>query len=145
MARSRKSRKSRKKTTPTSALYVVGVLLLLALVVYVGVSVYGIFAPRPSREVESTVLVLNGCGEEDVGRETLRYLRDLGIDVVDARNAGSFGYEESIVVDRSGDFGAAVEVARMLRVPNVIQQIPETPLVDIIVVIGANHDWLEQL
>jgi hypothetical protein len=125
-------------------LYSVGVIVLLATVIYVGVSVYGLVAPRPSREVESAVLVLNGCGTEDIGLRTTRYLRDRDFDVVDFRNADSFNYEETIVVDRAGDMGAALEVARMLRTPNVIQQIPETPLEDIIIIVGADHSWLAE-
>ena len=139
-------RKRKRKATPSSALYSAGVLVLLAGVIYVAVSVYGLVAPRPSREVESAVLVLNGCGAEDAGLLTTRYLRDpkRGFDVVDFRNADSFDYEESIVVDRAGDMGAAIEVARLLRIPNVIQQIPETPLVDIIIIVGADHSWLDE-
>ncbi len=45
-------------------------------------------------------------------------------------------------MDRAGDMGAALEVARMLRIRNVIQQIPETPLEDIIIIGGADHGWL---
>jgi len=136
----------KRKATPSSVLYNVGVFVLLAGVIYVAVSLYGLVAPRPSREVESAVLVLNGCGEEDIGLLTTRYLRDpeRGLDVVDFKNADSFDYEESIVVDRAGDMGAAMELARMLRIPNVIQQIPETPLVDIIIIVGADHSWLAE-
>ena len=139
-------KRRKRKATPSSALYSFGVLVLLAGVIYVGVSVYGLVAPRPSREVESAVLVLNGCGAKNIGLLTTRYLRDpeRGLDVVDFRNADSFDYEESIVVDRSGDMGAALDVARMLRIPNVIQQIPETPFVDIIVIVGADHSWLAE-
>lgn len=141
----KKTRKRRKqKPSPSSMLYSLSVLVLLAGVVYIGVSVYGLFAPRTSREVESAVLVLNGCGIEGIGLETARYLRGLGLDVVDFRNADSFDYEETIVVDRAGDMGAAVAVARMLNIPNVIQQIPETPLVDIIIVVGADHSWFSE-
>ncbi len=75
-------RRSR-KATPSSVLYSVGVIVLLAAVIYVGVSVYGLVAPRPRREVESAVLVLNGCGAEDIGLRTARYLRDRDLDVVD--------------------------------------------------------------
>ncbi len=136
-------RRSR-KATPSSVLYSVSVIVLLAAVIYVAVSVYGLVAPPPSREVESVVLVQNGCGTEDIGLRTTRYLRDRGFDVVDFKNADSFDYEETIVVDRAGDMGAALEVARMLRIPNVIQQIPETPLVDIIIIVGADHSWLAE-
>ena len=136
-------RRSR-KATPSSVLYSVSVIVLLAAVIYVAVSVYGLVAPPPSREVESVVLVQNGCGTEDIGLRTTRYLRDRGFDVVDFKNADSFDYEETIVVDRAGDMGAALEVARMLRIPNVIQQIPETPLEDIIIIVGADHSWLTE-
>ena len=136
-------RRSR-KATPSSVLYSVSVIVLLATVIYVAVSVYGLVAPPPSREVESVVLVQNGCGTEDIGLRTTRYLRDRGFDVVDFKNADSFDYEETIVVDRAGDMGAALEVARMLRIPNVIQQIPETPLEDIIIIVGADHSWLTE-
>ncbi len=143
--RKRKSgRRRSRKATPSSVLYSAGVLVLLAAVIYVAVSVYGLVAPRPSREVESAVLVMNGCGAEDIGLLTARYLRDRGLDVVDFKNADSFDYEETIVVDRAGDMGAALEVARMLRVRNVIQQIPETPLEDIIIIVGADHSWLAE-
>lgn len=148
MATKRKPRKKstkkrrRRKATPSSVLYSVSVLILLAAVVYLAVSIYGLVAPRPSREVESAVLVLNGCGVEGVGLQTARFLRERGLDVVDFRNADSFDYKETIVVDRAGDMGAAVQVARMLNIANVVQQIPETPLVDIIIVVGADHSWL---
>lgn len=149
MANRRKPKKKtgkrrKQKASPSSMLYSLGVLVLLASVVYVGVSVYGLFAPRTSREVESAVLVLNGCGIEGIGLETARYLRERGLDVVDFRNADSFDYEETIVVDRAGDMGAAVAVARMLNIPNVIQQVPETPLVDIIIVVGADYSWFPE-
>ena len=134
----------RRKATPSSVLYSVGVIVLLAAVIYVGVSVYGLVAPRPSREVESAVIVQNGCGDEGIGLLTTRYLRDRGLDVVDFKNADSFDYEETIIVDRAGDMGAALELARMLRIRNVIQQIPETPLEDIIIIVGADHSWLAE-
>ena len=135
-------KRRKRKATPSSVLYSFGVLILLVAVVYIAVSLYGLVARRPSREVESAVLVLNGCGVEGIGLKTARYLRERGLDVVDFRNADSFDYEETIVVDRAGDMGAAVQVARMLRIANVIQQIPETPLVDIIIIVGADQSWI---
>jgi hypothetical protein len=134
------SRRKKRRPTPASALYTVGMIILLAAVVYLALSLYGLFAPRPSREVEAAVRVLNGCGVEGLGLRTARFLREKGIDVVDFENADSFDYEQSIVVDRSGDMGAALEIARLLRIPNVIQQIPDNPLVDVIIVVGADYE-----
>lgn len=138
--KSSSSRRKKRRPAPASALYTAGMVILLAAVVYLALSLYGLFAPRPSREVEAAVRVLNGCGVEGLGLRTARFLREKGIDVVDFENADSFDYEESIVVDRSGDMGAALEIARLLRIPNVIQQIPENPLVDVIIVVGADYE-----
>ena len=91
----------KRKATPSSVLYSVGVIVLLGAVIYLAVSVYGLVAPRPSREVESAVIVQNGCGDEKIGLLTARYLRARGFDVVDFKDADSFDYEETIIVDRS--------------------------------------------
>jgi hypothetical protein len=133
-------RKRRRRATPASAIYTIGIVVLLAAIVYLSLSLYGLFAPRPSRDVEPAVRVLNGCGVEGLGLRTTMFLREREIDVVDFENAESFDYEESIVVDRSGDMGAALDIARLLRIPNVIQQIPENPLVDVIIVVGADYE-----
>ena len=64
--------------------------------------------------------------------------------MIDFRNADNFEYLETIVVDRAGDLDTAATIARRLGVGNVIQQIPETPLVDIIVIVGADYaDFVE--
>ncbi|MBN2565662.1 MAG: LytR C-terminal domain-containing protein [Candidatus Eisenbacteria bacterium] len=132
--------KRKRRATPASALYTVGIVVLLGAIVYLVLSLYGLFAPQASRDVEAAVRVLNGCGVEGLGLRTTRFLRDKGIDVVDFENADSFDYEESIVVDRSGDMGAALEIARLLRIPNVIQQIPDNPLVDVVIIVGADYE-----
>ncbi len=136
----RKKRRRRKKVSPASAGYTIAALILLAAVAYLAVSLLDVFAPPPSRSGELTVLVLNGCGVEGIGQRTARHLRGLGFDVVDFRNADSFDYPESIVIDRTGDLASAASVARLIGTSNVIQQVPETPLVDVIVVVGADYE-----
>ena len=130
----------RKRRSRASVVYTAGTVALFAAVVFLALTLTGVFAPPPSRAEDLTVLVLNGCGVEGIGHRTARYLRHLGLDVIDFRNADNFDYTETIVVDRTGDLASAAAVARMLGVGNVIQQIPETPLVDVIVIIGADHD-----
>ncbi len=143
MAR-RKSKRSKKKRRPMSGGASVGftvlTIALLGAVVFLAMGLVDVFAPPPSRAEELTVLVLNGCGVEGIGQRTARRLRELGLDVVDYRNADTFNYLESIVVDRTGDLASAVSVARLMGAPNVVQQVPDTPLVDIIVIVGADYE-----
>ena len=137
--RKRKGGRRRKKSR-ASAFYTIIVLTLMAGIVYLMLTIYGVFAPRASREEVVTVLVLNGCGADGVGQRTARHLREAGFDVVDYRNADSFDYSETIVVDRAGDMGSALSVARYVKTGNVIQQIQETPLEDVVVIIGNDYE-----
>jgi hypothetical protein len=130
--------KTRLRRSRASAGYTILVLVLIAAAAFLAVTLYGVFSPRPTKAGQATVLVLNGCGRSGVGQQTARLLRTFGLDVIDFRNADSFDYAETIVVDRSGDLDTATSVAKRLRVANVIQQVPETPLVDVIVIVGAD-------
>ncbi len=130
----------RRRKSRASVFYTVVVLALMAGIVYLMLTIYGVFAPRASREESVTVLVLNGCGVDGVGQKTARHLREAGFDVVDYRNADSFDYSETIIVDRAGDMGSALSVARHVKTANVIQQIQETPLEDVVVIIGSDYE-----
>jgi hypothetical protein len=130
--------KSRVRRSRASAGYTILTLALVAAAVFLAVTLYGVFAQRPTRADQATVLVLNGCGRSGVGQRTAKLLRSFDLDVIDFRNADNFEYAETIVVDRSGDLDTATSIARRLGVANVIQQIPETPLVDVIVIVGAD-------
>jgi hypothetical protein len=133
------ARKRRKKRSPASIAYTVSILVLMGAVVFVGLTLAGLFEPKPEKTGVQTVLVLNGCGASGVGERTARTLRALGYDVVDYRNAESFDYEETFVVDRTGDFESAVLLARRLDVVQVIQQVPATPLEDLVIVVGKDY------
>ena len=122
-----------------STAYTAGVLVLIGVVAFIALTYYGLFESGASREAPVTVLVLNGCGAGGLGLKATKLLRSHGFDVVDFRNAGRFDYAESIVIDRAGDTGVALDIARLIGTNNVIQQIPGTPLVDVILIIGADH------
>lgn len=122
-----------------STAYTVGVLVLIGVIAFIALSYYGLFESGASREAPVTVLVLNGCGAEGLGLKATKLLRSHGFDVVDFRNAGRFDYAESIVIDRAGDTGVALDIARLIGTNNVVQQIPGTPLVDVVLIIGADH------
>jgi hypothetical protein len=119
--------------------YTIAALVLLGAVALFALGVLRSLSPAPTREGPISVLVLNGCGAEGVGIQTAKLLRSHGFDVVDFRNADRFDYPETIVVDQTGDIESAVGVAKLLHVSNVIQQVPETPLVDVVIIIGADH------
>jgi hypothetical protein len=138
MAARKKRRRRRPKRTRASFGYTILTLGLIAAAAFLAVTLYGVFAPRPAREGQATVLVLNGCGVSGVGQRTAKLLRSFELDVIDFRNADNFEYAETVVVDRAGDLDTATGIARRLGVANVIQQIPETPLVDVIVIVGAD-------
>jgi hypothetical protein len=138
MVAKRRRGKRRAKRTRASVGYTILTLVLIAAAVFLALTLYGVFAPRPTRAGQARVLVLNGCGLAGVGQRTAELLRSFDLDVIDFRNADSFDYAETVVVDRSGDLDTATSIARRLGVANVIQQIPETPLVDVIVIVGAD-------
>ncbi|HCV24272.1 MAG TPA: LytR C-terminal domain-containing protein [Candidatus Latescibacteria bacterium] len=87
------------------------------------------------------VAVLNGAGEPQLAARMTRHARSLGLDVIREGNASSFGYIESVVVDRVGDMTQARAVAVLLGIPHTIQQIDDDAyrLEDVEVIIG--HDY----
>ena len=103
--------------------------------------------PVLSRRGITKVEVLNGCGKHDVARRFSELLRQERFDVVYTGNAKAFCFCESIVLDRSGDISKAEEVARVLRIPNVLQQINADPFrrEDVTVIVGRDYDLLEPL
>lgn len=135
----RRSRRRKGSGGRASIGYRIVAIVLFGAVALLALGLLRILSPIATREGPISVLVLNGCGAGGVGVQTAKLLRSHGIDVVDFRNADRFDYAETIVVDRTGDLESAVGVAKLLRVSNVIQQVPETPLVDVIVIIGADH------
>ncbi len=85
------------------------------------------------------VEVLNAGGIGGLAREATEYLRDLGFDVVDYGNAGDFGADSSVVVDRIGRDETAKAVADVLGISNVRSQPDSNLYVDVSVLLGS--DW----
>ena len=101
--------------------------------------------PRLSETVH--VAVFNGCGEAHLAARMTKRARSLGLDVILEGNADSFGYLESIVIDRSGDLCRAQQVAALLGIPNCIQQISDDTyrMEDVAIIIGKDHKRLQLL
>jgi len=100
--------------------------------------------PAPAMEGSFRVAVLNGCGDLRVAARMTRKARGLGLDVIHEGNASSFGYLESIVIDRTGNLERARGVARALGIPHTIQQISDERyrLEEVTVIVGRDYKRL---
>lgn len=98
-------------------------------------------APSPAAV---RVEILNGCGAANAAARLTRRARSLGLDVIDEGNAESFGFLESMVIDRRGRTERAQHVAQALGIPVCIQQITRDPsvLAEVTVIIGRDHPVL---
>ena len=102
-------------------------------------------APVPG--LLTRVSVLNGCGDPGVAARMRERAQSLGLDVIEEGNADSFGYLESIVIDREGDLEKTRQVASLLGIPNYIQQISDDDyrLEDILIIVGKDYRKLRLL
>ena len=102
-------------------------------------------APVPG--LFTRVSILNGCGDPGVAARMREKAQSMGLDVIEEGNADSFGYLETIVIDRDGDIEKARQVASLLGIPNYIQQISNDDyrLEDIRIIVGKDYRKLQLL
>lgn len=103
------------------------------------------FSERLERPNEAVIVVevRNGCGTRGLGDKVASYLRDEGFDVILVGNAEDFEFEETMVVDRSGEWAKAREVARVLGGVPVVRQISSGTLADATVIVGRDFEDFE--
>lgn len=123
-------------------------LLLLALV-------YRMIVPRieNQRDADDPILisdiiqleVLNGCGVPGLANRFTTTLRRHGFDVVESGNFDHFNMNETILVSRNGDQGAARRIARALGLPpeRIITEASGDFFLDATLIIGADYDTLD--
>jgi calcineurin-like phosphoesterase len=89
---------------------------------------------------ESTVVVevLNGCGRRGVGERATEILSDKGFDVMFVGNADDYGYEKTLLVDRSGDPSKAVAIGEALGTGMVVHQVNTSSYVEVTVILGKD-------
>jgi len=92
---------------------------------------------RPRERVR--VEVLNAGGRPNMARDATETLRDGGFDVVYFGNAGSFGEDSSVVLDRVGRIDLARAVADALGIRSVRSEPDRNLFLDVSVVLG--EDW----
>lgn len=101
-------------------------------------AVRAIVRPRERVRVE----VLNAGGRPNMARDATETLRDLGFDVVYFGNAGSFGNDSSVVLDRVGRIDLARAVADALGIQSVRSEPDPNLFLDVSVVLGDGWDVL---
>lgn len=87
--------------------------------------------------------VFNGVGETKLAQRLTDYLRAKGFDVVETGNMRE-ELEKTLVVDRSGNTQAALQVAQALGIPEtqVMQKIDKNLYLDVSVFIGKDYRTL---
>jgi hypothetical protein len=88
------------------------------------------------------VEVLNGFGVKGMARDAAAYLKENGIDVARVDNAGSFNYENTLIVDWKGNIEKVLVLAQLLKIDPkhiIVYDRPSKPL-DATLVLGK--DWV---
>jgi calcineurin-like phosphoesterase len=122
---------------------VVKLIMLAAAILAVGLVAKSLLFPERAERLNEAVIVVevrNGCGTRGLGDRVAAHLRNQGFDVILVGNADDFEFDETMVVDRSGEWTKAREVARALGGIQVIQQISSATLADATVVIGRDFE-----
>jgi hypothetical protein len=97
-------------------------------------------ATPPQRSIR--LQVLNGCGVKGLAKIVSPALRAKGFDVRETRNAGSFRYTQSLVMDRTGRPELAQAVADSLGIDRsrVTTEIARNLVdIDVTVIVGADY------
>lgn len=95
-----------------------------------------------SNECGAVIEVLNGCGRKGIGERASEVLIDRGFDVMFLGNADDFNYEETLVIDRTGDPSKAVALTEALGVGRVISQQNASSYVEATVIVGKDFAML---
>lgn len=90
-------------------------------------------------EERVTIDVRNAGGVAGMARTATDHLRAAGFDVVSLGNAGDFGHDTTVVIDRVGATEKAAAVARALGVARVASEPDPNLFVDVTVRLGS--DW----
>jgi hypothetical protein len=89
--------------------------------------------------------VLNGCGVKGLARIVSPALRAKGFDVRETRNAGSFRYTQSMVMDRIGKPETALAVADSLGIDHSLVKTEiarNLTDIDVTLIVGADYQSL---
>jgi hypothetical protein len=91
---------------------------------------------------EVLIDVLNGGGEKGAAEAVAGALRRGGFDVVEIGNVPGFGYDETIVVDRTGEPDVRRDVASYLGCENVVLERRPGSSTAVTVIVGKDYRML---
>lgn len=92
--------------------------------------------------LEIKIEILNGFGLKGEAQRSARILKEYGFTVAKYGNAGTFTYDETIIVDWKGNLDKVIPLANFLEIDPaniIVYDRPDKPL-DVTIVIGKN--WL---
>lgn len=148
-------KKYQHKTVTASFLVIIFItLLLFAINGYLGYSAYiKITKIFPGEELkkssEAQIIikaeVINGCGIEGLGDKLTDLLRQNEIDIIQSGNYFQFNVDNTLIIDRSGNFEKAKKVAQIIGVPEqqIIRQINPSLFLDVTVLAGKDYSNLK--
>lgn len=125
---------------------IIKLVLLAGVILVVVLLVNSLFFSERAERLNEAVIVVevrNGCGIRGLGDRVARYLKDEGFDVIFVGNAEDFEFAETMVVDRSGEWAKAREVAHALGGIPVVQQVTSATFFDATVVLGQDFEGFE--
>jgi len=112
--------------------------LLLTLSAFIFSFTYKFLHPLDFSKIK--IEVLNGCGVDDLARDTSRYLRRKGFDVTYFGNAAEH-QKKTVIVDKlAPDEKWGRMVGRALGIKSISTSVDSTRLVHIVILLGMDYD-----
>jgi hypothetical protein len=90
-------------------------------------------------ESRTRVIVQNGAGSPGLAGAAAKALIAAGYQVVDTKNAPSFGYKQTLILLYKGPVATASAVRDLLKVGVVRKAVSDQDLADVIVIIGKDY------
>lgn len=90
------------------------------------------------------VEIRNGCGAPRLARMYTEFLRSEGMDVLDAKNAENFDYEETIVYHHRGERKRALELTKIMALDpsRISEDMNEYLFYDLTLILGKDYQEL---
>ncbi|MDZ4180848.1 MAG: LCP family protein [Coriobacteriia bacterium] len=92
-----------------------------------------------AEQMPTRIIVYNGAGTPGIAGIAAQALIRGGLRVVDTKNADRFDYEITKIIVQSGPIEPGQEVAEILGVGEVLEQVADQQIADVIVIIGKDY------
>lgn len=133
-------KKRRTRGLRSGVIVAVSILAVIAFSLFVRWS--GVEADYGLEHMSFQMEVLNGTGQTGLAMETAMKLRTMGIDVLVVGDAERYDFEESILIDRTGNPDLMKRLSRFIGCRRVLKQVQQKPLVDVTLIVGRDSERL---